>query len=105
MSYLNGRLSNNEQTSSVSVKRGLPGVGFKLNDDGDYHLENKKLTNLKSGTDNDHALRKDQIDNLLTNTFHNPATVNLDMANRKIINLKDITNNTSIQSAVNLKIC
>ena len=103
MSYLNGRLSNSEQTSSVSVKRGLPGVGFKLNDDGDYHLENKKLTNLKSGTDNDHALRKDQIDNLLVNFVRNPATVNLDMANRKIINLKDITNNTSIQSAVNLK--
>ena len=42
MSYLNGRLSNNEQTSSVSVKPVLAGVGFKLNDDGDYHLENKK---------------------------------------------------------------
>ena len=42
MSYSNGVLvSPSSSTISESI-RGLPGVGFKLTDDGDYDMENKK---------------------------------------------------------------
>ena len=92
---------------------GKDGIGFKLTEDGDYHLQNKKITNLKAGTVSDDALRKDQIDGLLANKSNVSDTVlrdgsqsmnnNLDMNNKKIINLKDITSSSSLQNAVNLK--
>ena len=43
-------------------KRGLPGVGFKLTDTGDYDMQNKKLTNAKSGMDSNDAVNKSQLD-------------------------------------------
>ena len=46
MSYSNGLLDS----SSTKIIEGIPGVGFKLTPDGNYDMENKKLTNLKSGT-------------------------------------------------------
>ena len=45
MSYSNGKLP--EDTFShekiIEIVKGLPGVGFKLTDDGDYDIQNKKL--------------------------------------------------------------
>ena len=44
MSYSNGLLSDQSyQTANKYVQRGLPGVGFKLTDTGDYDMQNKKL--------------------------------------------------------------
>ena len=44
MSYSNGKLP--EETIShgkiIEIVKGLPGVGFKLTDDGDYDIQNKK---------------------------------------------------------------
>ena len=31
-------------------EKGDPGGGFKLTDDGDYDIQNKKLVNVKQGT-------------------------------------------------------
>ena len=43
MSYSNGLLPHPSSSISTSTpQRGLPGVGFKLTDDGNYDLENKK---------------------------------------------------------------
>ena len=43
MSYSNGLLSDQSyQTANEYVQRGLPGVGFKLTDTGDYDMQNKK---------------------------------------------------------------
>ena len=43
MSYSNGLLSDQSyQTANKYVQRGLPGVGFKLTDTGDYDMQNKK---------------------------------------------------------------
>ena len=70
MSYSNGLLSDQSyQTANKYVQRGLPGVGFKLTDMGDYDMQNKKLTNVKSGTDPNDAVNKSQLD-ATTNLLH-----------------------------------
>ena len=54
MSYSNGLLS-----SSISLQfgaPGLPGIGFKLTDDGDYDIDGKRLTNLADSTDDSDAV-------------------------------------------------
>ena len=70
MSYSNGLLSDQSyQTANKYVQRGLPGVGFKLTVAGDYDMQNKKLTNVKSGTDSNDAVNKSQLD-ATTNLLH-----------------------------------
>ena len=70
MSYSNGLLSDQSyQTANKYVQRGLPGVGFKLTDTGDYDMQNKKLTNVKSGTEKNDAVNKSQLD-ATTNLLH-----------------------------------
>ena len=70
MSYSNGLLSDQSyQTVNKYVQRGLPGVGFKLAVTGDYDMQNKKLTNVKSGTDSNDAVNKSQLD-ATTNLLH-----------------------------------
>ena len=63
MSYSNGLLPHPSSSISTSTpQRGLPGVGFKLTDDGNYDLENQKLTKVSEGTDNTDAITKHQLD-------------------------------------------
>ena len=70
MSYSNGLLSDQSyQTANKYVQRGLPGVGFKLTVTGDYDVQNKKLANVKSGTDSNDAVNKSQLD-ATTNLLH-----------------------------------
>ena len=58
MSYQNG-----VQKSINSIgSRGLPGIGFKLDDNNDYDMQNKKLVNVKQGTNNDDVVTKSQLD-------------------------------------------
>ena len=42
MSYSNGLLSDQSHKSANKYVQGLPGVGFKLTDTGDYNMQNKK---------------------------------------------------------------
>ena len=70
MSYSNGLLPDQSyQTANKYRQRGLPGVGFKLTVTGDYDVQNKKLTNVKSGTDSNDAVNKSQLD-ATTNLLH-----------------------------------
>ena len=70
MSYSNGLLPDQSyQTANKYVQRGLPSVGFKFTDTGDYDMQNKKLTNVKSGTDSNDAVNKSQLD-ATTNLLH-----------------------------------
>ena len=70
MSYSNGLLSDQSyQTANKYGQRGLPGVGFKLTVTGDYDMQNKKLTNVKSGTNSNDAVNKSQLD-ATTNLLH-----------------------------------
>ena len=63
MSYSNGLLSDQSyQTANKYVQRGLPGVGFKLTDMGDYDMQNKKLVNVDEGENNQDVVNKHQLD-------------------------------------------
>ena len=60
MSYSNGLLPSTT-TSTNKPQRGLPGVGFKLTDNGNYDLENKQMKNLSGGTDEGDAVNYGQL--------------------------------------------
>ena len=63
MSYSNGLLSDQSyQTANKYVQRGLPGVGFKFTDTGDYDMQNKKLVNVDEGENNQDVVNKHQLD-------------------------------------------
>ena len=68
MSFYNGILNHEDTHGSGQIgPRGLPGVpgpqgiGYKLTSDGNYDIENKKLINVKPGTNNDDVVIKSQI--------------------------------------------
>ena len=48
-------------SSTVKTLQGPQGIGYKLTSDGNYDIENKKLVNVKQGTDNDDVVIKSQI--------------------------------------------
>ena len=114
MSYSNGKLP--EETIShgkiVEIVKGLPGVGFKLTDDGDYDIQNKKLRNVAEGTDNSDAVTKHQLEtglapkadktelaSYLKKDGSIALTNNLDLGNNEIVNVKEATSGSH---AVNL---
>ena len=61
MSFYNGVL-NYEHSTAVRGVRGLPGIGFKLDANNDYDMQNKKLVNVKQGTNNNDVVTKSQLD-------------------------------------------
>ena len=61
MSFYNGVLNFNHFMSSRGL-RGLPGVGFKLDANNDYDMQNKKLVNVKQGNNNNDVVTKSQLD-------------------------------------------
>ena len=68
MSFYNGILNHDDNHESSQIgQRGLPGVGFKLDADGNYDIENKKLTNVKKGDDDDDVMVKSQIEGYVSN--------------------------------------
>ena len=106
MSYSNGLLVY----LSTKIIEGIPGVGFKLTTDGNYDMKNKKLTNLKPGTDDSDVLTKKQTyDHIKVNGGSSsklvdltdylkkdgsvPLTSDLSIGNNKLINLKEGTDN------------
>ena len=58
MSYQNGI---QKSINSIGL-RGSPGIGFKLDDNNDYDMKNKKLVNVKQGTNNNDVVTKSQLD-------------------------------------------
>ena len=70
MSFYNGILNHDDNhESSQGGQRGLPGVGFKLDSNGNYDLENKKLTNVKNGDADHDVMVKSQIEGYVSNNF------------------------------------
>ena len=61
MSFYNGVLNFNHFMNSKGL-RGLPGIGFKLDANNDYDMQDKKLVNVKQGTNNNDAVTKSQLD-------------------------------------------
>ena len=64
MSFYNGVLNFNHFMNSRGLRglRGLPGIGFKLDANNDYDMQNKKLVNVKQGTNNNDVVTKSQLD-------------------------------------------
>lgn len=91
MSYSNGLLNfKGEITLSGKRERGEPGVGFKLADDGNYDIDNKKLTNAAEGNSSSDAVNKYQLTVSLSQKHDN--TGNIDMKDSyNIINSKPQT--------------
>ena len=58
MSYSNGLLSSSSTMSPQQGLRGIPGVGFKLTDDGNYNIDGKRLTNVGEPTGDNDATTK-----------------------------------------------
>ena len=62
-SFYNGVLNFNHFASSgLRGLRGLPGIGFKLDDNNDYDIQNKKMVNVKQGTNSNDVVTKSQLD-------------------------------------------
>ena len=53
--------------------KGDDGNGFKLNSDGNYDLENKKLTNVRNGDNENDVMVKSQIEEYVENSVTNKA--------------------------------
>ena len=67
MSFYNGILNHEDNHESSQVgQRGLPGVGYKLTSDGNYDIQNKKLTNVKLGDADNDVMVKKQIENYIS---------------------------------------
>ena len=63
MSYTNGILNHDDSQGQGQIGlRGLPGIGFKLDVNNDYDMQNKKLVNVKQGTNNNDVVTKSQLD-------------------------------------------
>ena len=75
MSFYNGVLNYNA-FSAEKGDRGLPGIGFKLDGDNNYDMQNKKVVNVKQGTNPNDVVTKSQIQSL-DNT---PGNVQADKA-------------------------
>ena len=74
MSFYNGVL--NYSVTSATGQRGLPGIGFALDGNNNYDIQNKKLVNVREGVDPTDVVIKSQIQ-LLDNT---PGNVQADKA-------------------------
>ena len=63
MSYTNGILNHDDSQGLGKIGlRGLPGIGYKLDANNDYDMQNKKLVNVKQGTNNNDVVSKSQLD-------------------------------------------
>ena len=80
MSFYNGVLNFNDSPSGKGERgeRGFPGVGFKLDGDGNYDMESKRLVNVKNGANPNDVATKGQIqvlDNTPGNVQNNKAVI------------------------------
>ena len=73
MSFYNGILNHEDIHESGQTgqgprgMRGPPGDGYKLTSDGNYDIDNKKLTNVKSGDADNDVMVKSQIEGYVSN--------------------------------------
>ena len=76
MSFYNGILNHDDDDNKKTIiVYGKPGIGFKLDDDNNFDIDNKKLTNVESGENNNDVMTKSQIEGYVNN-----KTIYLDTA-------------------------
>ena len=97
-SYSNGLLPSTT-TSKNEPQRGLPGVGFKLTDDGNFDINGKLLTNVAEPVNGDDATNKNYVD--IQNARQNIAIA--DKASKNNLDSKlNIDGSNSMTSNLNL---
>ena len=62
MGYSNGILESEVKGSGERGEQGLPGIGFKLTDDGDFDIDGKRLTEVGNPIENSDATTKAYVD-------------------------------------------
>ena len=68
MSFYNGILNHDDIHGSGQIgQRGLPGVGFKVDAEGNFDIENRKLTNVQNGDMDHDVMVKSQIEGYVDN--------------------------------------
>ena len=82
MSYSNGLLPS---SSTTIPRRGLPGVGFQLTDDGNYDMDGKRLTDLADPVNNKDATTKAYVDGEIVRNSYYYFTSVLKHNNTKIV--------------------
>ena len=98
MSYSNGLLPSTT-TSTNKPQRGLPGVGFKLTDNGNFDIDGKQLTNVAAPVNGDDATNKNYVD--IQNARQNIAIA--DKASKNDLDSKlNIDGSNSMTSSLNL---
>ena len=66
MGYSNGQLEQNQQTGKGEPgPPGLPGIGFRLTDDGNFDIDKKRLTSVSDPINDGDAATKSYVDNHL----------------------------------------
>ena len=66
MGYSNGILESDVKgEGGVRGEQGLPGIGFKLTDDGDFDIDSKRLTDVGKPTENSDATTKAYVDDAI----------------------------------------
>ena len=99
MGYSNGQLES-EVNGGRGEKGdpGLPGIGFKLTDDGNFDIDEKRLTDLGDPIDDGDATTKKYVDqnksnknDVILRDGSQNMTGNLDLNDKKIVKLADFT--------------
>ena len=67
MGLFNEHSSTTKTDSSISQIPGPQGIGYKLDANGNFDIENKKLTNVKNGDENNDVMNKSQIESYVSN--------------------------------------
>ena len=84
-------------SKGIKGDRGPPGIGFKLTDDGNYDIENKRLKNVAAPINLDDAINLGTAETnflKLDGTTH--MTADLDLRGNKIINPSEINMNRKL---------
>ena len=108
MGYSNGQLEQNQQTGKGEPgPPGLPGICFRLTDDGNFDIDNKRLTSVSDPMDTGDAATKSYVDNHLgsgPDSDASKAYVNSENAKQNLIineeaNKSDLDDKLSIDGS------
>ena len=74
-------------SKGIKGDRGRPGIGFKLTDDGDYDMENKKIVNIGQVTSLDNVVDFNFVRNTFVSKHFPLVSSNLNMQSNRITSL------------------